>query len=503
MKKIFTLLLTLMTVGMVHAESVLSFGELKIKSGEQKTIELNLANTAKVKGVEFVLTLPEGVSFVQDAEEEEYIVGTDRCSFLSSNLRENGQLKVAGAATKAKDYVKVGEGAIATLIIKAADNVTLGNGTVTISDMEIVTEEGTENPEALNFTMKIYKEFTVTASPSSEAAGTVTGGGVYESGTEITLVATANKGYEFTKWSDETTVNPYVFTVSQDVTLTASFTTLTYNLTYDLANGALPEGKTNPATYTVETADFTLVNPTLTGYDFAGWTGTDLSAATVEVKIAKGSTGDRSFTATWTPTAYAITYDLAGGKLADGESNPTTYTLESDAITLKNPTREGYTFAGWTGTDLTEATMTVTIAKGSMGARTYTATWTPITYNISYNLDGGQLAAGDANPATYTIESDAITLKNPTREGFDFAGWTGTGLTEATMTVTIAKGSIGDRSFTATWTPASGIKSIFSNGSTANVYTVSGTLVGRNMSAAEFLTLKRGIYVINGKKVVK
>ncbi|MBQ7631796.1 MAG: hypothetical protein IJS82_03435, partial [Paludibacteraceae bacterium] len=49
-------------------------------------------------------------------------------------------------------------------------------------------------------------------------------------------------------------------------------------------------------------------------------------------------------------------------------------------------------------------------------------------------------------PATYTIESDAITLNNPTKEGYAFAGWTGTGLDAATTTVTIAKGSIGNRS---------------------------------------------------------
>ena len=56
--------------------------------------------------------------------------------------------------------------------------------------------------------------------------------------------------------------------------------------------------------------------------------------------------------------AYTIAYDLAGGTVAT--PNPTTYTALSDAITLVNPTREGYVFTGWTGTGLTEPTMTVT-----------------------------------------------------------------------------------------------------------------------------------------------
>ena len=145
--------------------------------------------------------------------------------------------------------------------------------------------------------------------------------------------------------------------------------------------------------------------------------------------------------------------------------------------------------------------MNVTIAKGSTGDRSYTATWTPITYTISYDLAGGALAQGDTNPATYTIESDAITLKNPTREGYDFTGWTGTGLTEATMVVTIAKGSIGNRTYTATWEETVGVKAIFRDSKTLNVYTVSGSLVGRDMTVDEVLQLKSGIYVINGRKV--
>ena len=146
--------------------------------------------------------------------------------------------------------------------------------------------------------------------------------------------------------------------------------------------------------------------------------------------------------------------------------------------------------------------MEVTIAKGSTGDRSYTATWTPIVYNITYDLAGGALAQGDTNPATYTIESEAITLKNPTREGYDFVGWIGTDLIEATMVVTIAQGSMGNRSYTATWKEATGIKAIFGNSKAVNVYTTSGSLVGSEMTIDEVLRLQRGIYVINGRKIV-
>ena len=85
---------------------------------------------------------------------------------------------------------------------------------------------------------------------------------------------------------------------------------------------------------------------------------------------------------------HTITYDLAGGTVAT--ENPTTYTIVSGDITLTTPTREGYTFTGWTGTDLTEPTMTVTIASGSTGDRQYTATWTMTWANVKAALQAGQ-----------------------------------------------------------------------------------------------------------------
>lgn len=147
------------------------------------------------------------------------------------------------------------------------------------------------------------------------------------------------------------------------------------------------------------------------------------------------------------PIQYSIGYDLAGGSVAT--ENPTTYTIESDAITLNNPTRKGYTFAGWTGTDLGAATTSVTIAHGSTGNRSYTATWTPISYSISYNgVEGATFET--PNPATYTIE-DAITLNNPTKDGYTFAGWfDNAGFTGSAVT-TIAAGSTGDKTFWAKW----------------------------------------------------
>ena len=261
-------------------------------------------------------------------------------------------------------------------------------------------------------------------------------------GTAITAPADPTReGYTFTGW-DKTI--PATMPAG-DMTITAQWTVNQYTITYDL-DGGTAEG--NPDTYTVETDAFTLKNPTRPGYTFTGWSGTGLTGEdNLTVTIPKGSTGNRSYTAHWSLNTYSITYDLNGGTAS---GNPTSYTVESATITLNQPTKTGYTFTGWSGTDLTgEDNLTVTIPAGSTGDRSYTAHWSLNTYSIAYDLDGG---TAFGNPDSYTVESAAITLNEPTKAGYVFTGWSGTDLVgEDNLTVTIPAGSIGDRRYTAHW----------------------------------------------------
>ena len=98
----------------------------------------------------------------------------------------------------------------------------------------------------------------------------------------------------------------------------------------------------------------------------------------------------------------------------------------------------------------------------------------PIVYNISYDLAGGALPSGQSNPATYTVTQPSFTLVNPVRTGYVFAGWTGTGLTEPTQTVTIAGYSTGDREYTATWTDVWGMTD-GADGSEEHPYVITNT----------------------------
>ena len=156
--------------------------------------------------------------------------------------------------------------------------------------------------------------------------------------------------------------------------------------------------------------------------------GYELTALTVDGRTVQpeGDTyviqslmNDISVAATYAPITYQIAYNLAGG-VAD---NPLTYNIETETFTLANPTREHYVFAGWTGTGLDKPAETVTIEKGSIGNREYTATWTPLDYAITYELDGGSVdndapKYGDTVVLTIMDDPDA-TLVSLTVNGVD------------------------------------------------------------------------------------
>ena len=88
---------------------------------------------------------------------------------------------------------------------------------------------------------------------------------------------------------------------------------------------------------------------------------------------------------------------------------------------MPTPTKTGYTFTGWSGSNGSTAQTTVKIEKGSTGNKTYTANWSKDTYTITYNLNGGINAS--TNPTTYSFGSEISSFADPTKEGSIFAGW--------------------------------------------------------------------------------
>ena len=189
--------------------------------------------------------------------------------------------------------------------------------------------------------------------------------------------------------------------VPADVTtLTVQWTAPTYAVTLNTNGGTINSGNVTSYTYGVGATLPTAGDMTYTGHTFVGWYDNENLTGSPVTAIGNTETGNKEYWAKWEINQYTIAYDLAGGT---AEGNPDTYTIETGAFTLKNPTKSGYTFTGWSGTGLDgENNMTVTIPTGSTGNRTYTAHW---RYNGSghsysyYTIKATAGAGGSISPS--------------------------------------------------------------------------------------------------------
>ena len=213
-----------------------------------------------------------------------------------------------------------------------------------------------------------------------------------------------------------------------------------YTVTMDTAGG----DPIRPIQYTVESEAFQLPTPVRTGYIFLGWTGEGITEPQKTIEIPQGSTGDRTYTANWQVIEYTIITLLEGGNA--GSSQVYFYTVEQ-TVTLPTPTRTGYTFLGWTGEGITTPQPNVTIPKGSTGDKTYIENWKLTEYNITMDLNGGS----GQEKVVYTMTDEDFELPTPTRNGYEFVGWTGEGITTPQTSVKIPKGSTGNKAYTANW----------------------------------------------------
>lgn len=175
--------------------------------------------------------------------------------------------------------------------------------------------------------------------------------------------------------------------------------------------------------HTDETAALKLNTFSRNGYAFAGWAEEENGdiVYTDGADYTMGAQSEYHLYAVWEVVNYSISYDLNGGT---AEDNPDYYTIESQSFTLNAPVRAGYTFACWTGTDIGEATQTVTIIQGSFGDREYAAIWTANRNSLIFDPNGGE---GEMPEQVISTDSSApLTANMFTRAGFSFVGWTTT-----------------------------------------------------------------------------
>ena len=260
----------------------------------------------------------------------------------------------------------------------------------------------------------------------------------------VTLPTPTRTGYTFLGWTGEgiTTPQPNV-TIPKgstgDKTYIENWELTEYNITMDLNGGSGQE----KVVYTMTDEDFELPTPTRNGYEFVGWTGEGITTPQTSVKIPKGSTGNKAYTANWQVIEYTITLDTNGGPVV----SPIKYTVE-DLFTLPYILRPGYEFAGWTldGSGMLPFTPLI-IYPGTTGDLHYKAEWRLAEYTITMDLDGGS----GQEKVVYTITDEEFELPTPTRNGYEFVGWTGERITTPQTSVKIPKGSTGNKAYTANW----------------------------------------------------
>lgn len=227
--------------------------------------------------------------------------------------------------------------------------------------------------------------------------------------------------------------------------ITGKATLAHFTATFNANDGILSGNETKIVTSTKKYG--TLPTATRIGYTFDGWYDAKTGGNQITSQNTVDISSDTTFYAHWTPVESTVNFDANGGSVST--TSKKVYYNQTMG-TMPTPTRTGYAFKNWC-TDKNGAGGVITsdykISWTTSTTSTLYEQWTPINYTISYNLNGGSAS----NKTSYTIETNTFTLANPTKTGYTFAGWTGSNGTTKQTSVSIAKGSTGDKTYTANW----------------------------------------------------
>ena len=234
-------------------------------------------------------------------------------------------------------------------------------------------------------------QVTVSASANGKVSLTpMAADNMYQLGTQLTMTATPDEGYEFAGWSNGSTENPMQVTVgSSAASYTASFKARNFNLSF------IVDDETTTSSVAFGSAINAPSVPAKTGYTFVGWDK--------EVPSSMPA-NDLSFTALWKVNQYKVSF------LSDGQIlSENTVDYSSQITVPASPVKEGYTFVGWDKE-----------VPSSMPANdlSFTALWKVNQYKISFMIDGNVL---EENLLDYN--SAIVVPVSPEKEGYTFVGW--------------------------------------------------------------------------------
>lgn len=246
------------------------------------------------------------------------------------------------------------------------------------------------------------------------------------SGASLPASTFTREGYTFLGWSeDPLSVEPeykaydvYWMGTEPSVTLYAIWQVNENSIVFN-ANGGSGTME-NQKLETNETGTLSKCTLNRAGYLFAGWatTASGEVAYVDQAEYTMGTSSENILYAVWIIADYRITYELNEG--INNKDNPVGYDVIDETITLKEPSRNGYTFNGWFS-DASCKNAASSIPKGSTGDKKFYASWTPNQNTISFDANGGEGRMDDMTGATDSV----ILLPYSTfsRQGYKFMGW--------------------------------------------------------------------------------
>ena len=232
-------------------------------------------------------------------------------------------------------------------------------------------------------------------------------------GANITVPkAPARTGYQFLGWDEDVEMT----IPDKDLTYKAQWLKMEYTLQFKTGGGTTIEPIKGNYGDKINTPE----NPTRKGYIFKNWSKNGKKVDNLPTTMPAES---HIYTAIWERETYQITYDLNGGSMKSGEKNPTTYNVDTTVFKLKNPVRAGYTFTGWSGTEITGVSDNVSVKQGSIEKREYKANWRENTYQITFILSGTEAKGSMAAKTVNYTENVTLPKCGFTCKGHSFKRW--------------------------------------------------------------------------------
>lgn len=224
--------------------------------------------------------------------------------------------------------------------------------------------------------------------------------------------APTRTGYQFLGWDEDVEMT----IPDKDLTYKAQWLKMEYTLQFKTGEGT----SVSPIKGNYGDKISVPKDPTRTGYIFKYWSENGKKVDKLPTTMPAES---HIYTAIWEQETYQITYDLNGGSMKSGEKNPTTYNVDTTVFKLKNPVRAGYTFTGWSGTQITGVSDNVSVKQGSTDNRTYKANWRENIYQITFILSGTEAKGSMAAKTVNYTENVTLPKCGFTCKGHSFKRW--------------------------------------------------------------------------------